>query len=65
MVNVVQAYKVVRINKRAKEVEPNGHGEATRVHKLYLHELASVVPRLSSPNSPPTKLGHEGLDLCG
>ena len=28
MVNVVQAYEVVRINKRAKEVKPDGHGEA-------------------------------------
>ena len=64
MVNVVQAYKVVRINKQAKEVEPNGHGERTCIHKLYLHELASVVPRFSSPNSPPMRLGHEGLDLC-
>ena len=64
MVNVVQAYEVVRINKRAKKVEPNGHGEATHVHKLYQHELASVVLRLSSPNSPPMRLGHEGLDLC-
>ena len=29
MVNVVQAYEVVRINKRAKEVKPDGHGEAS------------------------------------
>ena len=49
----------------ATEVEPNDHGEATHDHKLYLHKLASIVPRLSSPNSPPTRLGHEGLNLCG
>jgi len=49
MGNVVQAYEVVGINKRAKEVKPNGHGETTRGHKLHLNELASdgstkVVP---------------------
>ena len=42
MVNVVLAYKVVRISKRAKEVKPNGHGEATRGHELHLNELAFV-----------------------
>ena len=42
MVNVVQAYEVVRISKRAKEVKPNGHGEATRGHELHLNELASI-----------------------
>ena len=49
MVHVVQAYEVVRINKRAKEVKPDDHGEATRGHELHLNELASygstkVVP---------------------
>jgi hypothetical protein len=49
MVNMVQAYEVVRINKRAKEVKPDGHGEATRDHELHPNELASdgstkVVP---------------------
>ena len=49
MVNVVQAYKVVRINKRAKEVKPDGHNEATHGHELHLNELAfdgstKVVP---------------------
>jgi len=49
MVNVVQAYKVVRINKQAKEVKPDGHSEATRGHELHLNEWASdgstkVVP---------------------
>ena len=49
MVNVVQAYKVVGINKRAKEVKPDDHGEATHGHELHLNELASdgstkVVP---------------------
>jgi hypothetical protein len=63
MVKVVQAYEVVRINKRAKEVKPDGHGEATCGHKLYLHVLASIVPRSSSPNSDPTRPGHEGLEL--
>jgi hypothetical protein len=28
MVNVVRAYEVARINKRVKEVKPDGHGEA-------------------------------------
>ena len=42
MINVVQAYEVVRISKRAKEVKPDGHGEATRGHELHLDELASV-----------------------
>ena len=41
MVKVVQAYEVVRINKRAKEVKPDGHGEATRDHELHPHESAS------------------------
>jgi hypothetical protein len=41
MVKVVQAYEVVRINKRAKEVTPDGHGEATRDHELHPHESAS------------------------
>ena len=49
MVNVVQSYEVVRINKRAKEVKPDGHGEATCGHELHLNELAfdgstKVVP---------------------
>ena len=45
MVNVAQVYKVVRSNQRtrenkgAKEVEPDGHGEATCGHELYLNEL--------------------------
>ena len=42
MVNVVQAYEVVRINKRTKEVKPDGHGEATHGHTLHLDELASI-----------------------
>jgi hypothetical protein len=37
MVNVVRTYEVARINKQTKEVEPGGHGEATRGHKLYPH----------------------------
>jgi hypothetical protein len=35
MVKVVQAYEVARINKRTKEVKPDGHGEATRGHELH------------------------------
>ena len=31
MVKVVQAYEVVKINKRAKEVKTDGRGEATLV----------------------------------
>ena len=55
MVNVAQAYKVVRSNKRTrankgeKEVEPEGHGEATRSHELYLNELASVNSMMVVP----------------
>ena len=41
MVKVVLAYEVVRINKRAKEVKPDGHGKATRDHDLHPHESAS------------------------
>ena len=49
MVKVVQAYEVVRINKRAKEVKPDGHSEVTHGHELHLNKLASdsstkVVP---------------------
>jgi hypothetical protein len=49
MVNMIQAYEVARINKRAKEVKPDGHGEATCGHELHPNELASdsstkVVP---------------------
>jgi hypothetical protein len=35
MVKVAQAYEVVGINKRTKEVKPEGHGEATRGHELH------------------------------
>jgi hypothetical protein len=41
MVKVVQAYEVVRIDKRAKEVKPDGHDEATRGHEFHLNELDS------------------------
>ena len=52
---MAQEYEVVRKNKRekenkrSKEVEPNGHGEATRGHELYLHELASVSSTMVVP----------------
>ena len=49
MVNVVQAYKVVRINKRAKVVKADGHGEATHGHELHLNELAFVSPTMVVP----------------
>ena len=49
MVNVVQAYKVVRINKQAKDVKPDGHGEATRSQELHLNELASISPTMVVP----------------
>jgi hypothetical protein len=32
-----------------REVEPNGHGEATRGHELDLHELASVSSTMVIP----------------
>ena len=49
MVKVVQPYEVVRINKRAKEVKPDGPSEVTHGHELHLNELAfdssmKVVP---------------------
>jgi hypothetical protein len=54
---VVQAYEVVRKNKRAKikreqerkGVKPDGHGEATHGHELYLHELASISSMMVIP----------------
>ena len=52
---MAQTYEVVRINKRtkenerAKEVEPDGHGEAIRGHELHLHELASVGSTMVVP----------------
>ena len=49
MVKVVQAYEVVRINKRAKEVKPDGHGEKSRGHELYLNELGSISPIMVVP----------------
>jgi len=55
MVNVAQAYGVVRMNKRtkenkrAKEEELDGHGEATRSHELYLNKLAFVNPTMVVP----------------
>ena len=49
MVKVVQTYEVVRINKRAKEVKPDGHGEATHGHELHLNELASISPTMVIP----------------
>jgi hypothetical protein len=48
MVKVVQAYEVVRIT-REKEVEPGGHGEATRGHRLNPHELASLSSTANAP----------------
>ena len=55
MVNVAQAYEMVRKNKRAKEnkgvkeVELDGHGEATHGHELNLHELAFVSSTMVVP----------------
>jgi hypothetical protein len=55
MVQAALAYEVVRTNKRAKEnerakeVEPDGHGEATHGHELHLHELASVGSTMVVP----------------
>jgi hypothetical protein len=50
---------------KVKEVEPDGHSEATRGHMLYLHELASVDIQRLSPNSYPNRVGHGGVDTCG
>ena len=49
MVKVVQAYEVARINKRAKDVKPDGHGEATCGHELYQNELAFVNSMMVVP----------------
>ena len=35
--------------RRAKEVEPNDHSEATRGHELYPHELASASSTMVVP----------------
>jgi hypothetical protein len=43
--------------KRAKEVEPDGHGEATRDHELYLNELASMNSMMVVPLFVPSRLG--------
>jgi hypothetical protein len=49
MVKVAQAYESVRTRMREKEVEPDGHGEATRGHELNLHELASLSSTANAP----------------
>jgi hypothetical protein len=37
------------LNKRTKEVKPDGHGETTHGHELYLHELASINSMIVVP----------------
>jgi hypothetical protein len=64
MVKVAQAYEVVRINKRTKEVKPEGHGKATRGHELHLR----VGFRESHDGRPLVclyRLGQDGLIMCG
>ena len=51
-------------NKRAKEVEPNGHGEPTRGHELYLNKLAFVNSAMVVPKFVSYRLGHDGLIVC-
>ena len=49
---MAQAYEMVRKNKeqrRAKEVEPDGHGEVTHDHELHLHKLASISSMMIVP----------------
>ena len=52
---MAQAYEVVRKNKRtrenkrAKEVEPDGHYEASCGHELYLKELAFMNSMMVVP----------------
>jgi len=41
--------KSTKENKRAKEVEPDGLGEATHRHELYLNKLASANPMMVIP----------------
>ena len=57
--------KSTKENKRAKEVEPDGLGEATCSHELYLHELASIGSAKVVPQFHPTRLGHGGLKSVG
>ena len=52
MVKVVQAYKVATIYLGEKEVEPDGHGEASRGHELNLHELTSLFYNHHIPTRP-------------
>jgi hypothetical protein len=64
MVKVAQAYEVVRINKRTKEVKPEGHVKATRGHELHLR----VGFRESHDGRPLVRLyrlGQDGLIMCG
>jgi hypothetical protein len=37
------------LNKQTKEIKPDGHGEMTRGHELYLHELASINSMIVVP----------------
>jgi hypothetical protein len=52
---VAQAYERVRMtkrakkSKRAKEVEPNDHSEATHIHELYPHKLAFGSSMMVAP----------------
>ena len=41
--------KRAKESKRAKEVEPNDHSEATHSHELYPHELASISSMMVIP----------------
>jgi hypothetical protein len=65
VVEVVQTYELVKINKLTTEVEPGGHGEASRGHELNLHQLASVDIQRLSPNTYPNRVGHRELESCG
>ena len=46
---MVRKNKRAKENKRVKEVELNGHGEATHDHELHLHESASINPMMVAP----------------
>jgi hypothetical protein len=65
---VVLAYKVVRRRvkeSKVKEVEPIGHGERTRDHKLHLHESASTSSTMLVPWFVSHRLATMGSSRAG
>jgi hypothetical protein len=48
-----------------REVEPDGHGEVTHGHELYLNELAPIVLQRLYPTRIPLELVTEGSKCAG